>query len=200
MASCWKEARHVCKVSRCLMIAHSKGGKGERFTICLISYFQILNSVLQHVSWNFCDLFTFNAMASTFMYCLLPLIRVVVAPFSIEQEEKRVKVMADSCLIMRSNTVMRWELSSRRDCTTERFLGVPWEISGRIKNRLGGSGDSLAQREWHVDLVVGRWPSGKFDSDFPLSCDWKIYKWSIFQVLQFIHLTNCFFVKIHLWS
>lgn len=61
--------------------------------------------------------------------------------------KKRVKVMADSHLIMLSNTVMRWALSPRRDCTTERFLGVSWEISGRIKNRPGGSGDSLGQRK-----------------------------------------------------
>lgn len=66
---------------------------------------------------------------------------------SFEQEEKRMKVVADSHLIMLSNTVMRWALSPRRDCTTERFLGVSWEISGRIKNRSGGSGDSPAQHE-----------------------------------------------------
>lgn len=83
MPSCWKEARHVCKVSRCLMIMHNKGGKGGRFTIC--SFFQTLHSVL-HVLWNFCHLFTFNAICllliSSYISCCL---------FSFEQEEKEGK-------------------------------------------------------------------------------------------------------------
>lgn len=54
-----------------------------------------------------------------------------------------VKVVAGSHLIMLSSTVMRWTLSPRKDCTTEGFLCVPWEISGGIKNRSGSSGGSL---------------------------------------------------------
>lgn len=86
MPSCWKEARHVCKVSRCLMIMHNKGGKGRRLTIC--SFFQTLHSVL-YVLWNFCHLFTFNAIVSTFTYCLCPLTCLAVPLFSFEQEEKQ---------------------------------------------------------------------------------------------------------------
>lgn len=81
-----ERSRHVhvqCAVSRCLMITH-KGGKGGRYAICLISYFQILNSVFRHVLWNFCDLFTFNAIVSIFMYCLFPLTCIVIPPLSFE--------------------------------------------------------------------------------------------------------------------
>lgn len=78
------------------------------------------------------------------MYCLFPFTCVVMRPFSFEGGEKMVKVMKGSHLIMLSSTIMRWALSPRKDCTTERFLSVSWEISGRIKNRPGCSGDSLA--------------------------------------------------------
>lgn len=161
------------------MIMHNKEDKGGRFTICLISYIQILNSVLQQVVWIFCDLFTFSVISSTFMYCLFPLTCVVVFPFSFEQEEKRVKVMAGSNLIMLSNTVMRWALSPRRHCTAVRFLGGLMGNFWQITNKPGGSADNLTQCEWHVDLVVGRWLSGKFDSDIPLSSGWKICNWFI---------------------
>ena len=142
------------------MIIHNKEGKGGRFTICLISFFQVLNSVLQHVLWNFCDLFTFNAIASAFICCSFPFTCLVIPIFSFEQEEKRVKVVADSHLIMISNTVMRWILSPKRDCTTEGFLGVSWEISGRI-NRPGSSGDSLVQ---HGDTWTWRWEHSQVGS------------------------------------
>lgn len=87
---------------------------------------------------------TFGAIVSVFMYCIFPLTCVVILPFSFEREEKMVKVMTDSNLIMLSSTLVRWALSPRKDCTTERFLSVLWEISGRIKNRPGSSDDSLA--------------------------------------------------------
>lgn len=54
------------------------------------------------------------------------------------------KVVADSNFVMLCNTEIRWSLSPRRDCPTEGFLMVSWEISGRIKNRPGGFSDSLA--------------------------------------------------------
>lgn len=54
-----------------------------------------------------------------------------------------VKVMAGSHLIMPSSTVMRC-LSPRKDYTTEGFLNVSWEVSGRIKNRPGNSGGNPA--------------------------------------------------------
>lgn len=78
------------------------------------------------------------------MYCLFPLTCVVIAPFSFEQEEKIVKVIAGSHLIMLPSTIMRWALSPRKDCTTEGFLSVSWEVSGRIKNRPDNSVGNLA--------------------------------------------------------
>lgn len=75
---------------QCLQMLDDRSQREQRREIvtCSISYFQILNSVFQHVLWNFCDLFTCSAIVSIFLYCLFPLTSIVVPPFSFEREEK----------------------------------------------------------------------------------------------------------------